>query len=142
MECKFKGYHEFLNKEIRKYKGDFDPYIFYISDFFKLLCDVLNEETIKKEDRIKVCSTLGYFILPNDLIPEEIYGPAGYIDDIFLCCYMLKELISKYGIELLEKNWQGEEAVQDVIDYAYDKSRQELEEKDMADKVLEYVGFR
>ena len=33
----------------------------------------------------------GYFVPPNDVISEEIYGPLGYIDDIFLCTVVLKK---------------------------------------------------
>ncbi len=32
-----------------------------------------------------VLSTIAYFTLPVDIIPEDIEGPNGYIDDIFLC---------------------------------------------------------
>ena len=46
----------------------------YIPDFFKLLCNLL-DENLKPEDRRKINSALAYFVILNDAMSEEIYGP-------------------------------------------------------------------
>ena len=58
---------------------------------------------------MKICAALGYFVVPFDIIPEQIYGPNGYIDDIFLCSYILKEIESEKGIIFLDGYWKGDE---------------------------------
>ena len=70
----FHGYYEYLKNEIKSFKGDYDPYIDYMPDFFKLLTDLLSTELPDKEERKKISCALAYFIAPNDVIPEEIYG--------------------------------------------------------------------
>ena len=39
---------------------------------------------------------------PDDVIPESIYGPYGYIDDIYLSSYVLKLVAEKHGWELIQ----------------------------------------
>ena len=137
----YKGYYEFLKDEMDRFRGDFDNYIFYVPEFFKLLCDLLNED-IEKEDRNKISCALGYFVAPEDVIPEEIYGPAGYIDDIFLCCFVLNDLKDKYGIKLLKSLWNHDEDLEFVLNYSYKESSKIIKEKNLEDEILKYVGLK
>lgn len=141
MNEEYEGYYEFLKREINKFKGNFDNFVFYAPEFFKLLCDLLNSD-IKKEDRIKISCVLGYFVAPRDVIPEEIYGPAGYIDDIFLCCFVLNDLKKKHGVAFLKSFWDYEEDLEQVLDYSYKKSSKIIQEKNLKDKILKYVGLK
>lgn len=140
MKEDYKGYYDFLEKELARYKGDFDDFILHMPNFFKLLSELLNEE-IEKEDRRKINCALGYFVAPGDVIPEEIHGPYGYVDDIFLCCLVLDTLKEKYGIELLEKCWEHDEDLELVIEDSYEKSSEIIEEKGIKEDILRYVGL-
>jgi len=142
MKKEYEGYYEFLLEEMKKFRGDFDRYILYVADFFRLLCDILDDKRIKKEDRLKICGVLGYFVVPKDIIPEKIYGPAGYIDDIFLCTYILKDLEKKYGVNFLSDYWKGEEDFKEVLDYSFEKSYKIIKKKNLKKQLLEYVGLR
>ena len=141
MKQQYAGYYDFLKDEIRKFKGDFDDYIFYIPDFFNLLCNLLDDDRLDKLDRLKISGALAYFVVPNDVIPEEIYGPAGYIDDIFLCCYVLNDLEKKYGKNFLVEYWRGDEDIIEVLDYSFKKSSKIIKEKGLKDEILKYVGL-
>jgi len=131
-----KGYQEFLKYELDNFEGNFDKFIMYLPEFFKLLCDLL-EEDIEKDMKRKINSALAYFVLPNDVISEEIYGPAGYIDDIFVCCVVLKELIKENGLEIINKHWDYDENFEEVLETCYKKSYDELKEKGLLNRVLE-----
>lgn len=137
----YKGYYHFLKEELDRFRGEFDDFILHIPNFFKLLSNLLNED-IDSEDRKRVNCALGYFVAPTDVIPEEIYGPLGYIDDIFLCCYVLKELEEKYGPKLLRSCWEADEDIKEVLDYSYEKSKEEIEERGIKDEILEYSGLK
>ena len=63
----------------------------------KLLTDILNEKVLSAEYRLKICAALGYFVAPLDVIPESITGPDGFIDDFFVCCYVLEEITNEFG---------------------------------------------
>jgi len=131
-----KGYQDFLKYELDNFEGDFDKFIMYIPEFFKLLCDLL-EEDIEKDMKRKINSALAYFVIPRDIIPEDIYGPAGYVDDIFVCCVVLKELIKEKGLEIINKYWDYDEDFEKVLDTCYKKSYDELKEKELINRVLE-----
>ena len=89
--------------------------------FFKLLCNLLDED-IKPEDRRKINSALAYFVTPNDVLSEEIYGPMSYVDNIYLCTVVLKEIQEKYGFDLLNNLWRHDEDLDYVLEYSYNKS--------------------
>jgi len=141
MKKNYKGYYDFLKEEIKRFKGDFEEFILYIPDFFKLLCGLLNED-IKKEDRQKINSALAYFVVPNDIIPEEIYGPMGYVDDIYVCTVVLKEIQEKYGIDLLKSLWECDEDFEEVLEVSYQRSLDILEEKGVVEDILKYSGLK
>lgn len=141
MKKDYKGYYDFLKEEIKRFKGDFEEFILYIPDFFKLLCGLLNED-IEKDDRRKINSALAYFVVPNDIIPEEIYGPMGYVDDIYLCTLVLKEMQKKYGVELLKSLWESDEDFEEVLEVSYQKSLELLEERNIVEDILKYSGLK
>lgn len=134
------NYYDFLKHELDNFQGNFDSFILYIPDFFKLLCNLLDED-FDKQDRLIINSALAYFVVPNDVIPEEIYGPMGYVDDVFVCVYVLKKLQEKYGIERLARLWDCDEDLANVIDYSHQKSLDILEKQNLVKEVLEYSSI-
>jgi uncharacterized membrane protein YkvA (DUF1232 family) len=140
MKKPYKGYYDFLKEELSKFKGGFEDFILYVPELFRLLCKLLNED-IKKSDRQKINSALAYFIVPTDIIPEEIYGPMGYVDDIFVCAYVLRDIQKKYGASLFRDLWDGEEDFEEVLKVCYDKSSGMLKEKGVIKDILKYSGL-
>ena len=69
-----KNYYEFLIHELDNFQGDFDKFILYIPDLFKLLCNLLDED-IEKEDRHIINSALAYFVAPNDELSIISWSP-------------------------------------------------------------------
>ena len=136
----FKSYTDFLRTEIDQYSGDYDYLILYLPDLFNMLCDLLNTE-IKKEDRIKVSCALAYFVTPCDIIPEEEFGLEGFVDDVFLVCFVLSEIKDRYGIGLLESLWNSEEDLGDVLEYTYVQSAKVIDEKGLRNDILTFVGL-
>ncbi len=83
---------------------------------------------------------LAYYVAPFDIIPEQIYGPYGYIDDIYVCAYVIKDIAQELGYDYLENLWEGDEDLEIVVNECYDKSEEILEDK--VDDVLGYVGLK
>ncbi len=135
-----KCYCDFLREEINSFEGDFDKFIYYIPEFFSLLCNLL-EENVDSEDRKLINSALAYFVVPNDVISEEIYGPMGYVDDIYVCTLVLNKIKEKYGYNLLEQLWEHDENLDFVLDYSFNKSYQLLEEQNLIEDILKYSGL-
>jgi len=137
-----RDYYNFLKEELENYEGNFDKFILYIPEFFTLLCQLLDEDIIDIEDRRKINSALAYFVVPNDVIPENIYGPMGYVDDIFACCVVLKQLKKKYGLNILKKYWDHDENLENVLKTCYNQSIKLLEGQDLVDKVLKTSSLK
>ena len=140
MENQFKDFYDVLRENLDSYRGEYERFIDYGPDIYKLLVDILNEKTLNSEFRMKICATLGYFVVPFDIIPEQIYGPHGYIDDIFLCSYVLKEIKEEKGIVFLDEFWDGDEEFEDVLDVCYNQSKEIIGDK--INEILDYVGFK
>jgi len=130
-----KGYKEFLEEELINFKGNFPQYIRNLPDFFDLLCR-LTEEKITKETKREIYSALAYFVLPNDVISEELHGPAGYIDDLFACSLVLKRIEKEYGLKILDKHWNGDMEIKEVLDLCYEETLKELNEQGLMQEVL------
>ena len=140
MENQFKDFYDVLRENLDSYRGEYERFVDYSPDIYKLLVDILNEKKLNPKFRMKICATLGYFVVPFDIIPEQIYGPHGYVDDIFLCSYVLKEIKNETGIEFLDEFWEGDEELEDVLNVCYTQSKEILGDK--VNDVLNYVGIK
>jgi uncharacterized membrane protein YkvA (DUF1232 family) len=140
MENKFKDFYDLLRENLDSYRGEYERFIDYGPDLFKLLIDILNDKNIGSHIRIKINAALAYYVAPFDIIPEQIYGPHGYIDDIYVCAYVIKDIGGELGYDYLETMWEGDESLEIVVDECYIKSEEILEDK--VDEVLGYVGLK
>ncbi len=133
------GFYGFLKEEIGGYKGKFDKIIYHVPEVYELMVNLL-EENLEKEYKLMVAAALGYFVAPRDVIPEEIYGPYGYLDDLFICAYVLLKIKEKYGWEIIERNWNGVGDIQEILPQIYEDSKKAVGDKEK--EVLEYVGLK
>ena len=140
MENKFKDFYDLLRENLDSYRGEYERFIDYGPDLFKLLINILNDRNIGSHIRIKINAALAYYVAPFDIIPEQIYGPHGYIDDIYVCAYVIKNIVGELGYDYLENVWEGDENLEIVVDECYTKSEEILEDK--VDEVLGYVGLK
>lgn len=138
-EVDFKDFYDVLRENLNNYDGDYQDFINYGPDLFKLLSDILNENNVSAEIRLKISAAIAYYVAPFDIIPESYYGPDGYIDDIFVCLYVLKEIEEEMGFEFLEELWEINENLRDVLDVCYNKSKDVVEDK--IEPILKYVGL-
>ena len=135
----FKDFYCTLLENLENFDGAYASFIDCGPNLFKLLCDLLDED-VDKEDRIKINAAISYYVVPMDIIPEEIYGPYGYIDDIFISVYVLKFLSEKYSYDFLQEVWDFNNDVQEVIEECYEKSLSSLNDEQI-EAILFYVGL-
>lgn len=137
---KYQDYHEIINKYLESYHGDYNKIIDYSPVLLKLLTDILNEKVLSSEHRLKICAALGYFVAPLDVIPESIHGPDGFIDDLFVCCYVLQGIVNEYGLIFVESLWEYEENFESVLKICFNQSESILGDK--KEFVLKYIGLK
>lgn len=105
-----------------------------------MLTRILDEKKVSSHIRLKISAALAYFVVPYDIISEQTYGPMGFVDDIFLCSYILKDIKDDFGLGLLEIYWENIDPLEDVIEECYMESIKILE-KENIDKIIKYVGL-
>lgn len=135
----FKDFYDILRENLDNYEYEYSSFIDFGPDIFQLLSDLLNEPEITAEDRLKISAAIAYYVVPFDIIPESEYGPDGYIDDLFICVYVINELQKKLGYEYLEELWEGDEELENVIQICEDKSLEHIEH--LKEEILKYVGL-
>ncbi len=94
MEATFKDFYDTLIENLETYAGEYESFIDYGPDLFKLLCDLLNTD-VDYSLKLPICGAIAYYVAPDDIISEQIYGPYGYIDDIYLSSHVLKMVALK-----------------------------------------------
>ena len=135
----FKDFYDTLIENLEGYDGEYAYFINCGPNLFNLLCNLLSQKEISREMRLEISAAIAYYVAPDDIIPEEIYGPYGYIDDIFIAVYVLRKVAKEFGYEFLQNLWDYDTNVKDVMDDCYDNSLDLLEDKVHA--ILSYVGL-
>ncbi len=80
-------------------------------DFFHLLVRLSMDERVPGDKKIKLLLGIAYFISPIDVLPEALFGPVGYMDDLAIAAYILNDFINQNDLDVLYDNWAGESDV-------------------------------
>ncbi len=86
-----------------------------VPDVFMLLLRLSIDKEVPKATRGVLASTLAYFVLPIDLIPEGLIGPVGYLDDLALALMALSQAFGKDLEPYAAKYWSGEQPLRVVL---------------------------
>ncbi len=133
----FRDFYDTLVENLETYTGEYESFIDYGPRLFKLLCDLLNCD-IDNSLKLPICGAIAYYVTPDDVIPENIYGPYGYIDDIYLSSYVLKLVASKHGYELIQEKSTPE--IENILDECEAKSLEILNDDEIKN-ILNYIGL-
>ena len=137
MNERFKDFYDTLLENLDSYDGEYESFINYGPNLFKLLCDLLNCE-IDSSLRLPICGAIAYYVTPDDVISEQVYGPYGYIDDIYLACHVLKIVASEHGYDFLQKNSNFE--VEPIVKECENKSLEILNDEEVK-RIIAYIGL-
>ena len=137
MEATFKDFYDTLIENLEAYSGEYESFIDYGPRLFKVLCNLLKCD-IDKSLKLPICGAIAYYVTPDDVIPERIYGPYGYIDDIYLSTYVLKMVASKHGYEIIQKISSPD--IEEIISECESKSLEILNDDEIK-SILNYIGL-
>lgn len=84
-----------------------------LSDALRLLPDVIRllrrlaaDPSLPRGVRWRLALTLGYLLLPIDLVPDVI-PVVGYADDVVVVALALRSVVRAAGVDSLERHWPG-----------------------------------
>lgn len=134
------SFDKLLEKQISAYEGRHDDLIYQAPELYRLLTKMLDDPILPIRLRPIVISAIAYFILPNDIIPEELHGPYGYVDDIFLSAFVADKVRNEIGSnDILTNNWDGEADIASLIEEILSKEEELV--GDQKKRILGYIGY-
>lgn len=122
---------------------DLETTVLYVPDLFQALSNVLDEDVLSQEDRVMINCAIGYLAVCDDVVPEDVYGIKGLMDDLFVLSLVLKQTMTKYP-DMVHKAWTNtvnDFPIDKVLDICYDRSYKVLSDENLLDKVLVYSGL-
>jgi len=129
-----------LEKDISGYDGKFSELISQAPPLYRMMTRLLDDRDLPRPMSPLVIAAIAYFILPEDIIPEERYGPAGYVDDIYLCAFVANEVMKESGSQdILKRNWDGDVPADRLIKEILDRERELIGDK--KDRIMQYIGY-
>jgi len=135
-----KNFDELLEEDIASYEGRHDDLIYQVPAFYRLLVNILDDPLLPQKLRPLVLSGIAYFILPADVIPEDIYGPYGYIDDLFLTAYIAQKVRDEVGSdEIITHNWDGEAPIIPLIKEILEREKELI--GDEKKRIFKFIGL-
>ena len=138
MESAFKNYYDTLIKNLETYAGEYESFIDYGPSLFKLLCDLLKSD-VDYSLKLPICGAIAYYVTPDDVIPENIYGPYGYIDDIYLSSHVLKMVADIHGYDFIQEK-SSISNIEEIINECESKSLEILNDDEIK-SIIEYAGL-
>lgn len=135
-----KDYSEVLQANVTGYQGRYRDVISLVPSLFRLMCRLLDDTRLPARLKPLVNAAIAYFVVPFDPIPEEVYGPEGYLDDVWLCCHIARRVAGEMkSMDILVQNWPGEQDIEKVLIDVLALDHAALEEKKPA--IFKYVGI-
>ncbi|GAB4547559.1 MAG: YkvA family protein [Anaerolineae bacterium] len=135
-----RAFDQLLQDDIAAYEGRHDDLIYQAPALYRLLVQMLDDPLLPGRLRPLVIGAVAYFILPADVIPEDIHGPYGYVDDIFLCAFIADRVRQELGTDdILIGNWDGEAP---LVPLLRDILAREVDLiGDRRSHILQYIGY-
>ena len=116
------GFYTVLRSRINEWlkTGDGSKYkwgniLMLAPDLFHLIYKLSTDPNVPPAEKAKMIAMLAYFISPIDIIPEAMFGPIGFIDDVILAVYALNSLINKTNPDIVRHHWAGDGDILEVI---------------------------
>lgn len=102
-------------------------YVLLVPDIMALLVRLMADPRVSAQLKAEIAAASAYIIIPIDLMPEAVMGPAGFIDDAIVGMIALNrvfKVMGQAGADVLRQYWDGDEDVLHVIQETLDKADQ------------------
>ncbi len=93
-------------------------YVLLIPDLMALFVRLMGDPRVSAALKAEIAAASAYIIIPVDLMPEAVLGPAGLIDDAIVAVVALNRLVKamgQAGEDVLRQYWDGDEDILLVI---------------------------
>lgn len=95
--------------------NQWSEYILLAPDLFHLLTKLSRDKEVPESKKLKLYAAIAYFISPVDLLPEALFGPIGFLDDVALSAYILNDIINNIDPKIVTRNWAGDKDILHLV---------------------------
>jgi uncharacterized membrane protein YkvA (DUF1232 family) len=88
------------------YDGAHREAVLRAPDVFAFFARLFEDPELPSGARPLVSAVLAYFVVPNDVLPEEDLGPFGLLDDLYVAAHVYQLLRRELPGAVLETAWQ------------------------------------
>jgi uncharacterized membrane protein YkvA (DUF1232 family) len=114
-------------------------FLLLVPDVFILLWRLTTDARVNGKDKVLLGSAVAYYVMPFDLLPEAILGPAGYLDDLVFGVYVLNKILGSVDASVLREHWSGSEDVLDSIQNVLNAA-ESLVGQDLVGRIKKMMG--
>jgi uncharacterized membrane protein YkvA (DUF1232 family) len=114
-------------------------FLLLVPDVFILLWRLTTDSRVNGKDKVLLGSAVAYYVMPFDLIPEALVGPAGYLDDLVFGVYVLNKILGNVDASILREHWSGSDDVLDSIQKVLN-SAESLVGTDLVGRIKKMMG--
>jgi|GEM_PF-2049210 len=136
-----KSYFEYLKNSVESCQ-DYEGILAHLPGFYTILCNIARDSKCDWYTKMLINAALSYLVVENDVISEKKQGAKGYLDDLFVCSYALKQIRDNVSKEIIVSNLGDGESKEDILEVIYEvvtKSSSYLGKK--TKKILDFVGL-
>jgi uncharacterized membrane protein YkvA (DUF1232 family) len=119
-------YRAEIHKFVADYEGVHEAAIRRTGAVFDFYARLMVDRRVTGEARHLVAIVLAYFVVPDDVLPEEELGPYGMLDDLFLAAHVYRLLDRQLEPEILADAWIEDDELGKAMDIVWTESRAAL----------------
>lgn len=129
-----------VQQDVYEYQGEYQELITCAPQFYRLLTNILDDPDLPGRLRPLILVALAYFLTPVDIISEDLIGPRGYLDDIFLTAFIADYVQKELGSDaILVRSWEGQGSISEIIQKIFHQEKELIGDK--RELILWYIGF-
>jgi len=89
--------------------------LLFLPDLFVLLYRLARDPRVPAGSKALAFAGVGYVLSPIDLLPEFIFGPLGFADDLIVAAAAASRIINAVHPDLVRAHWPGASDALDVV---------------------------
>ena len=118
-----------LSEFCHDYSGPRSRAVCEASNVFEFFVRIHTRMRLNRQQQGIVNAVLAYFVVPDDLLPEEKLGPFGLVDNLYVASHAYKTLRRELPADDLRACWNGDKPLEEVMDVIYKECRAEIGKK-------------
>jgi len=111
--------------------------LLFLPDLVVLLVRLARDPQVPAGSKAVAVLGIGYALSPIDLMPEILFGPIGFLDDLLIAAAAVSYIVNHIHPDLVRAHWPGPGDVLDVV-----KRVLAWSERVVGKTVSRVIGFR